>query len=73
MARLAFLITPEYMYFWIGAVFILLALGSAYFGVCPGKGCLTYRSKEPKSFWFGVAVYFLGGILFWIRFWLQSQ
>jgi hypothetical protein len=73
MDRLSFLITPEYKLFWIGAGFFLLALGSAYFGVCPGRGCRIYRSREPKSFWFGVSAYFLGGVLFWIGFWYQSQ
>jgi hypothetical protein len=71
MDRLSFLFTPEYSSFLIGAVFILLALFSAYFGVCPGRGGCTYRAKDPKSFWFGVSIYLLGGVFFWIRFWYQ--
>jgi hypothetical protein len=72
MDRLSFLITPEYRSFLIGTGFFLLALLSAYFGVCPGRGGRIYRAKEPKSFWFGVSIYFLGGVFFWIRFWYQS-
>ena len=63
----------QYNLFIIGAGFLLLALGSAYFGVCPGKGGRTYRDQEPKSFWFSVAIYLLAGILFWVRFWYQSH
>ena len=73
MDRLSSHFTSEYTFFWAGAVFILLSLGSVYFGVCPGRGGRAYRSKEPKSFWFGVILYFVFGVLFWIRFlnWLN--
>ncbi len=73
MDRLSFLITPEYRPFLIGAGFFLVALLSAYFGVCPGRGCLTYRAKDPKSFWFGVSIYFFAGVLFWIEFRYQFR
>jgi hypothetical protein len=59
MDRLSFLFTPGYRSFLIGTVFILLALFSAYFGVCPGRGGPAYRAKDQKSFWFGVSIYFL--------------
>jgi hypothetical protein len=68
MGRLSSLFTDEYAALWIGAGFILLALGSVYFGVCPGRGYRVYRSKEPKTFWVSVSIYFLGGVLFWIAF-----
>ena len=68
MDRLSSYFTSEYTFFWLGAVFILVSLGSVYFGVCPGRGGCTYRSKEPKSFWFGVIIWFVCGVLFWIRF-----
>jgi hypothetical protein len=73
MDRLSFLITPEYRFFLIGVAFFLLALLSVYFGVCPGRGGSAYRAKDPKSFWFGVSIYFLAGVFFWMRFWYQSQ
>lgn len=61
----------EYNSFIIGVGFILLSLGSVYFGVCPGRGGRAYRDKEPKSFWFGVVIYFLAGILFLAHFLYQ--
>ena len=73
MDRLSYVFTQEYWFFWLGAGFILLSLGSVYFGVCPGRGGRAYRSKEPKTFWFGVIIYFLAGVLFWIRFLHQSN
>jgi hypothetical protein len=72
MDRFSFLITPEYRSFLIGAGFILLALASVFFGAVPGRGRCTYRDKEPKSFWLGVAIYFLTGTLFWVRFWYRT-
>lgn len=65
MDRLAGIFTDKF--FLLGAAFILLSLGSVYFGVCPGRGGRAYRSKEPKTFWFGVLIYFLAGVFFWIR------
>lgn len=59
--------------FLLGAASILLSLGSVYFGVCPGRGGRAYRSKEPKTFWFGVIVYFLAGVLFWISFFYRPN
>jgi hypothetical protein len=59
---------PEYKFAWIGAAFILLALGSVFFGAVPGRGSCVYRNKDPKTFWFGVCVYFLTGVVFWISF-----
>jgi len=73
MDRMSFLITPEYSLFLIGAVFILLALASVYFGACPGRGGCTYRAKNPKSFWIGVSLYFLFGVYCWIVFLNQPQ
>jgi hypothetical protein len=73
MNHLSRLFTREYELLWIGAVFILLSGGSVYFGVCPGRGSRAYRSKEPKAFWFGVIIYFLAGVFFWIRFFYQSN
>ena len=69
--HLASLFTQEYALFWAGAVFILLAFGSVFWGVCPGRGGATYRTKEPKLFWFGVSIYFLVGVFFWIKFLYQ--
>jgi hypothetical protein len=73
MDRLSFLIKPEYGSFLGGAFLILVALLSAYFGVCPGRYGRTYRAKDPKSFWFGVSIYLLFGVLLWINFWHQSK
>ena len=70
MDRLAAIFTSKF--FLLGAAFILLSLGSMYFGVCPGRGGRAYRSKEPKTFWFCVIIYFLAGVLFWLRFFYQS-
>jgi len=47
-----------------GVVFLLLAIGSVWTGKAPGRGGVTYRAKDPESFWFGVAVFFLFGALF---------
>jgi hypothetical protein len=73
MDRLLFLLTPEYRLFLIGAAFFLLALLSVYFGACPGRGGPAYRAKDPKSFWFGVSIYFLAGVIFWMKFWYESR
>jgi hypothetical protein len=72
MDRLSILLTPEYRSFLIGAGFFLLAVLSAYFDACPGRGGIAYRAKDPKSFWFGVSIYFLAGAYFWIRFMYQQ-
>jgi hypothetical protein len=73
MDRFSFIITPEYRSFLLGAIFILVALGSVFFGACPGRGGCAYRDKEPKSFWFGVAIYFLAGVFCWIVFLTPPQ
>jgi len=71
MDRVASIFTDKF--FLIGAGFIVLSLGSVCFGVCPGRGGRAYRSKEPGTFWFGVIIYFLAGVLFWVRFLYQSN
>jgi hypothetical protein len=71
MERLSFLITPEYRLLLIGAGFILLALLSVFFGVCPSRSGRSYRAKNQKSFWFDVSIYFLFGVFFWVKFLYQ--
>ena len=71
--RVSSIFAPEYKLFWIGTAMISLALGSIYFGVVPGRGGCTYRSKSPKSFWVGVSIYFLGGAFFWLSFLYRSN
>jgi len=66
--RLTSTFIREYMPFGIGIVFILLSMGSIYFGACPGRGGTAYRSKEPTTFWFGVIIYFAAGVFLCIRF-----
>jgi hypothetical protein len=52
---------------WLVFGCVLLFLGLAY--TCMGKAFLrfqgwVYRSEQPKEFWWSVAMYYLGGILF---------
>jgi hypothetical protein len=56
----------------VGAIFFLLGVGSVWTGKCPGRGFVTCRTKEPKSFWFGVVIYFLGAAFFIGRFLVDS-
>jgi hypothetical protein len=51
-------------------IFLILGFGlffAAVVSVCTGKTFyrgLVYRAKEPSEFWWLVAIYFLGGVLF---------
>ena len=45
-----------------GAVFLVLAVAGVCTGKLWGRGGVTYRAEEPKSFWSGVAVCCLVGV-----------
>jgi hypothetical protein len=62
MDRLADLIFRPLLLIGIG--FILLAVISVCTGVALGRGGPTYRAKDPKTFWWIVLIYFLGGVYF---------
>lgn len=47
-----------------GVFLFLLGLGSVWTGKAPGRGGVTYRSKDPKTFWFVVVLYALGAAWF---------
>jgi hypothetical protein len=54
-------------YVWLIAGVISLFL--AVVGTCTGRTCgryrgSVYRAKEPKEFWWLVAIYYLGAVLF---------
>ena len=68
MDRLSRLLTPEYSDFLLGAVFLLWAILSAFFGACPGRGAIVYRAKNPKEFWISVSILSVLGAFFWLRF-----
>jgi hypothetical protein len=58
------LLNPKLIYFILGVIFLLAAMVSA----CAGKTIArykgwVYRDKEPSDFWWGVAIYFLAGLL----------
>jgi hypothetical protein len=66
------LLNPKFIYFILGFIFLSAAVVSA----CAGKTIArykgwVYRAKEPSDFWWGVAIYFLGGI-FCIGIYLNS-
>jgi hypothetical protein len=58
------LLNPKFIYVILGAFFML----ATALAVCTGKvygrfGVSSSRVKEPSDFWWGVAIYFLGGLL----------
>jgi hypothetical protein len=56
-----FIIEP---YHFLGLVFLIVAGISMYTGKTPTRGCLVQRAEEPKTFWWLVAMWFLGGTVF---------
>ena len=64
MLNLDSLLNPKFIYFILGVIF----LSAAVVSTCTGKTIArykgwVYRAKEPSDFWWGVAIYFLAGIL----------
>jgi hypothetical protein len=65
MSDLGFLLTPPY-------VFLILGLGclsAAVAFTCTGRVWVRlngwiYRAKEPRWFWWEVAIYYVGGLSF---------
>jgi RsiW-degrading membrane proteinase PrsW (M82 family) len=65
MPDLHSLLRPPYIYLILGAI----SFSGAVVSTCTGKswgrfGGFVYRAEEPNQFWWLVAVYFLGGVLF---------
>jgi hypothetical protein len=64
MHELFWILKPPYMLFDFGV--FLIFLGTVFFSM--GKayergGGWVYRDKEPKRFWWAIALYYLGGFL----------
>ncbi len=62
MDRLLSLITESNMFLILGIICIFVAAMSVRDGVVPGRGGAAYRAKNPKSCWFGIAFWLLGGV-----------
>jgi hypothetical protein len=59
------LLNPNFIYLIPGCIFIFAAVVSMRAGKTYGRfGVSASRSEEPAQFWWGVALYFLGGIFF---------
>jgi len=54
---------PPYILLILGFALFFAAVVSAYTGKTFFRG-LVYRAKDPSEFWWLVAIYFLGGVLF---------
>jgi hypothetical protein len=64
MDHYSYLIYMPYRLLLIGIAFILLAVISAFAGACPTRGGVAYRAKDPKTFWWCIAIYVLAGVCF---------
>jgi hypothetical protein len=58
-------VEPPYGLLWIGIFLLFLAVA----GTCTGEawarfGQRVYRAKDPKQFWWVIAIYSLGGVGF---------
>jgi hypothetical protein len=63
------LLKPTHMYVVLGIIFFSAAVASTCAGKTYGQyGGWAYRIKEPAKFWWAVAAYYLGGILFFGMF-----
>jgi hypothetical protein len=55
----------HYIYLILGVISFSGAVISTYTGKTRGRFTgWVYRAKEPDVFWFAVAVYYVGGVLF---------
>jgi hypothetical protein len=65
MDHFSYLITAPYYYLLFSAPFLVYAVISTYTGKTLTRfGNRVYRAEEPSEFWWNVALYYLGGILF---------
>jgi hypothetical protein len=55
-----------------GAFLLLLGLVSTFTGKASSRFSWVYRAESPKTFWWIVAVYYLGGIFLVGRFLFQT-
>jgi hypothetical protein len=56
----------------------VLMFSGAVLSICTGKtsartGRWIYRAKEPSTFWWVVAIYYLGALLFLGIYWYEGQ
>jgi hypothetical protein len=66
------LVNQSFIYVILGVIFILIASVSICVGKTLGRfGVSASRTTQPTQFWWGVVLYFLGGI-FCICIWLRS-
>jgi hypothetical protein len=65
--RVAALFTDRF--FLLGSVLLLVAVIETFTGtaITRGQG-LIYRAKDPKTFWFLVAISYIGAIVFYAEF-----
>jgi hypothetical protein len=64
MPDLHSVLRPPYIYLILGFIFIFAAVASTCAGKTFGRyGSWAYRIKERTEFWWGVVLYFLGGVL----------
>jgi hypothetical protein len=67
MDRVSSLFTDRF--FLLGSVLLLVAVIETFTGtaITRGQG-LIYRAKDPKTFWWLVAVSYIGAIVFYAEF-----
>jgi hypothetical protein len=60
------------IYLILGMLFIFGALASTYAGKTRSRfSGWVYRAEEPGAFWWTVVIYYVAGVLFVVRFWLN--
>jgi hypothetical protein len=73
MPDLPSLLRPPYLWLIVGVI----SFSGAVVSTCTGKswgrfGGVIYRAEEPKQFWWLVGIYYLGGVIFIIGYFLNK-
>ena len=57
-------VEPPYGLLWFGIFLLLLAVAGTCTGeaLTPYGGRVVHRAKEPKEFWWSIAMCYLGGV-----------
>jgi di/tricarboxylate transporter len=64
MDHYSYLIDEQHRYLLIGIVALVVAMISACTGTVPMRGPWIDRIEDPKGFWWGVVLWFVGGVCF---------
>jgi hypothetical protein len=59
MSDLLWFLKPPYTLLTSGVFILCLALIYTYIGKAWARTCWVYRAKEPRRYWFEVAMYYL--------------